>query len=187
MLRSNRPYTRRNYLVKKEFQVAFIMKFCLLLVVGILISTGLLFLFSQSSLTSSFQNSKLVIENTGLAILPSVVYTNLIIFALLSMVTVLLTLFISHKIAGPMFRFEKELKEIAQGNLTQKILLRKKDQINEIADCLNNMTESLREKVFRIRTEVEGILESASHHNVPQDLIEKLNHLHQDIESSFKI
>lgn len=67
---TKRSYKRRQYFIKKEFQVKFILKFCLLIVFGAIISTGLLFLFSQDTLTSSFQQSRLVIKSTGLAILP---------------------------------------------------------------------------------------------------------------------
>ena len=180
-------YRRRNYFVKKGFQSNFILKFCLIVLIGAILSTGLLFLFSQGTLTSSFQQSKLVIKNTSLAILPAVIYTNLITLGLITLATIAVTLFVSHKIAGPLFRFEKELKEIREGDLTGNIMLRRKDQITDMADGLNKMTASLHGKVLDIRTGVEHLIESASKQNVPQELIEELNHLHQKIEMNFKI
>ncbi len=177
---------RSHYFIKKDFQTRFILKFCLLLLFGVIVSTGLLFLFSQDTLTSSFQNSRLVIENTALAILPTVVYTGLVTLVLLTIATIAVTLFISHKIAGPMFRFEKELKEIGGGNLKKKVSLRKKDQAEELADCINDMTASLREKVIHIRTRLEHILEAAQKQNVSTDLIESLETLHQEISNNLK-
>ena len=177
---------RKHYFIKKDFQTKFILKFCFLILGGVVISTGLLFLFSQDTLTSSFHDSRLVIENTALAILPSIVYTSLITLGLLTSATIIITLFISHKIAGPMFRFEKELKEIGEGNLTKKILLRNKDQAAELADCINNMTTDLHEKVSRIRTELEHILESARKQDTPKEIIEELEHLHQEIVDNLK-
>jgi methyl-accepting chemotaxis protein len=180
------PYTRSHYFIKKDFQTKFILKFCLLLLAGVIVSTGLLFFFSQDTLTSSFQDSKLVIENTAMAILPNVIYTGLITLALLAIATIIVTLFISHRIAGPMFRFEKELKEIGEGDLTKKVSLRKKDQAQELADCINDMTASLRGRVLPIRTGLEHILKSARKQNAPKDLIEELEKLHQDILSNLK-
>jgi len=177
---------RRHYFIKKDFQVKFILKFCLLLLAAVIVSTGLLFLFSQDTLTSSFQNSRLVIENTALAILPTVVYTGLVTLVLLTIATIAVTLFISHKIAGPMFRFEKELKEIGEGNLKKKVSLRKKDQAEELAYCINEMTASLREKVIHIRTMLEHILKSAREQNASTDLIEALENLHQEISNNLK-
>jgi len=181
------PYKRRHYFIKKGFQFRFILKFCLIILVGVIFSTGLLFLFSQGTLTSSFQQSRLVIKNTASAILSTVIYTNLITLGLITLATIVVTVFISHKIAGPMFRFEKELKEIGKGDLTKNIRLRKKDQITEIAVSFNETIASLHEKVFAIQSDVEHLLESASKRNAPEGLVEELNHLYQKIGSSFKI
>lgn len=186
MSQGKNPYTRSHYFIKKDFQTKFILKFCLLLLAGVIVSTGLLFVFSRDTLTSSFQDSKLVIENTAMAILPNVVYTGLITLALLAIATIIVTLFISHRIAGPMFRFEKELKEIGEGDLTKKVSLRKKDQTQELADCINDMTASLRGKVLPIQAGLEHILKSAREQNAPKDLIEELEKLHQDILSNLK-
>lgn len=186
MSQGKSSYTRSHYFIKKDFQAKFILKFCLLLLAGVIVSTGLLFIFSRDTLTSSFQDSRLVIENTAIAILPNVVYTGLITLALLAIATIIVTLFISHRIAGPMFRFEKELKEIGEGDLTKKVSLRKKDQTQELADCINHMTASLRGKVIPIRTGLEHILKSARKQNASKDLIEELEKLHQDILSNLK-
>ncbi|MBE9582144.1 MAG: HAMP domain-containing protein [Proteobacteria bacterium] len=180
-------YKRRIFFIKKEFQIRFILKFCLLLLAGIAISTGLLFLFSQDTLTSSFEQSRLVIKSTGQAILPSVIYTNLITLGLVTLATIVVTLFVSHKIAGPMFRFEKELKQVAEGDLTKRVVLRKKDQITDMAESLNNMISSLHEKLLDIQTDVERIRQSASRQNAPKELIEELNKLHQNMANNFKI
>ena len=186
MSQEKQSYKRKNYFIKKDFQARFILKFCLILLAGVIISTGLLFLFSQDTLTSSFRHSRLVVENTGLAILPSALYTSLITLGLLTVATIIITLFISHKIAGPMFRLEKELKEIGQGDLTKKVMLRSKDQAAELADRINHMTASLHEKVVNIRTEVERILESARKENAPQKIVEGLERLHQEIMKNLK-
>ncbi len=178
---------RKNYFIKKQFQVRFILKFCILLLAGVILSTGLLFLFSQDTLTSSFQQSKLEIRNTAVAILPSVIYTNLITLGLVTLATVIVTLFVSHKIAGPLFRFEQELKEIGEGNLTKRVVLRKKDQITDMADRLNDMVASLQEKIRDIQGDVEGIRRSASQQKAQGSLIEDLDKLQQKVESHFKI
>jgi methyl-accepting chemotaxis protein len=187
MSQDKQSHRRTDYFIKKDFQFKFILKFCLLVFIGVVISTVLLFLLSQDTLTSSFEQSRLVVKKTGLAILPSVVYTNLITLGLITIATIIVTLFVSHKMAGPMFRFEEELKEIGKGNLTKKVMIRKKDQIADMAVCLNNMVSSLHAKVLDIQTEVEHIRQSASRQNAPTSLIEELNRLHQKIGSSFKI
>ena len=186
MVQSAQQYQRRNYFIKKGFQVRFILKFCLLMLLGIIISTGLLFISSQGTLTSSFKDSRLIIENTSLAILPAIIYTSLITICLLMLATIVVTLFISHKIAGPMFRFEKDLKEIGEGNLTKKVVLRQKDQAAELADSITDMTALLREKVVNIRQGIEKVLGSARAPNAAPEIVEGLERLLEDIRANLK-
>ena len=96
-------------------------------------------------------------------------------------------LVISHRLAGPLYRFEKELREIGEGDLTRDIRLRKEDQIRDMADSLNKMSAQLREKIFAIQNEVEQLIESASEQNIPESYIGKLKALHQKIGTNFKI
>ncbi len=180
-------YKRRKVFIKKDYQLKFILKFCLILLAGALLSTGLLFLLSQGTLTSSFQDSRLVVKNTAFAIIPAVLLTNAITLVLISAAAIFIVLLISHKIAGPMFRFEKDLLEIGEGNLAKKVFLRKKDQFTDMGESLNHMTASLRVKVGVIYDEVEQLNESAKKQNAPEKLIEELNHLQQTILQSFNI
>jgi len=177
---------RKNYFVKKDFQVRFILKFCLLLFIGVVLSTGLLFLFSQDSLTSSFQQSRLEIKNTSIAILPSVMVTNLITLGLITLGTIIVTLLVSHKIAGPLFRFEKELDAVSKGDLTKRVILREKDQGKDMADSLNVMISSFHDKVSDIQADIDAIRESALRHNASKALIDELERLGKKISGYFR-
>ena len=182
-----KSYKRRKVFIKKDYQLKFILKFCLILFAGALLSTGILFLLSQGTLTSSFQDSRLVVKNTALAIIPAVLITNSITLVMITLTAVIVVLLISHKIAGPMFRFEKYFLEIGEGNLAKKIILRKKDQFTDMSESLNLMTANLRVKVGAIYDEVEQLNESAKKQQAPEKLIKELNHLQQNILKSFNI
>jgi len=182
-----RQYRRRQYFIKKDYQFKFILRFCILVLAGGFISTGLLFLFSRGTLTSTFDQSRLVVKSTAFAILPSLLLTNVITLILIALATIGVVLFLSHKIAGPMFRFESDLKQIGKGDLTTTIRLREKDQITEMADSLNQMTQSLRGKVQALENEVEQVLESAMEQGAPDKVVHDLDHLLQDIGRHFII
>jgi methyl-accepting chemotaxis protein len=178
---------RKRIFVKKGFQFRFVLKFCFVILGGVVVSTGLLFLLSQNSLTSSFNHSRLVIKSTGFAILPAVIYTNLIVLGLITLATIFVTLIVSHKIAGPMFRFEKELSQIGEGDLSKKISLRKEDQMVEMAGCLNQMVENLHGKIVEIRDGVVQAREAAVEGNASEETIERLRQAERLIEDKFRI
>jgi methyl-accepting chemotaxis protein len=51
------------------------------------------------------------------------------------------TIFISHKIAGPLFRFSKAFNEVEKGNYRSRISLRKQDEGHPVAQEFNEAME----------------------------------------------
>jgi len=180
-------YRRRTYFIKKEYQFKFILKFCLIVLAGSVLSTGILFFLSRDTLTSSFENSRLTVQSTALAIMPAAIVTNLITLIVISMAAIVVLLFISHKIAGPIYRFEKELGEIAQGDLTKRITLRRKDQFTELAEYLNTMTANLREKIMAVHAEIDHLIDTAAAQGANETLLHEIKSLGEGLGRRFKI
>lgn len=151
---------RRQVYIKKKFQNNFIFKFTMVLVLGGILSVSLTLFNTQGTLTTSYINSKLVVQSTPLAIMPSVIFTTLITTIILGIVAGFVTLLVSHKIAGPMYRFENDIQRIATGNLKDRIRIRHGDQFQEMANSLNQMIDSLNISVTEIGKEVEQLVNS---------------------------
>jgi nitrogen fixation/metabolism regulation signal transduction histidine kinase len=49
----------------------------------------------------------------------------------------LMTIFFSHKIAGPLYRLEKACHSLIEGNYTEKVTLRKGDEMQNLAGLFN--------------------------------------------------
>jgi len=175
-------HRRRHYFIHKRFQSGFILKFCALIAAGAVISTALLSLFSQGTLTSTFKNGRLEIEMTSAAILPAVITTNLITIGLIGLAAIGVTLFVSHKLAGPMYRFEADLKTLAQGDLTQTVRLRKKDQFQSFALQLNDTVAALHAKVADVRARAEALAADQ-----PPERAEPLREVVRQIDAQFKL
>ena len=52
-----------------------------------------------------------------------------------------LTIFFSHKIAGPVYRFEKACQSVLEGNYTDRVRLRQGDEMVNLAGLFNGMLE----------------------------------------------
>ena len=59
---------------------------------------------------------------------------------------VLLTVFFSHKVAGPVYRFEKVCHDMIAGNYTDEIHLRKGDEMQNLSFLLNEVLLKTRER-----------------------------------------
>lgn len=72
---------------------------------------------------------------------------------------VLLTIFFSHKVAGPVYRFEKVLNNMIQGIYTDKINLRQGDEMQNLARLFNEALMRTRERLQSVgeyKTEKEN-------------------------------
>jgi len=65
----------------------------------------------------------------------------------------ILSILVTHTIAGPVYRMERVAREIGAGNLTGNTKLRPRDELKELADAFNTMTEGLADKVRVLREE----------------------------------
>ena len=164
---------RRNYFIKKEFQTKFILKFCGLVILGAVISGVSLYLFSRGTVTTTFVNSRLSIMSTADYILPALFGSSIVTIALIGLVTAVVVRYLSHRIAGPLYKIEKSVKEIGAGDLTLKIKLRSTDEIKKMADCVNEMAKELKNQALEIKTK-SGDLDRQIDNLEIQDALKKL-------------
>lgn len=76
-----------------------------------------------------------------------------VVFVLLALHSVL----VSHRIAGPLYRFRSIFKAVAEGDLSIRANLRKTDYLGKESDSLNEMIVSLRTKLAGIRKHSEEV------------------------------
>lgn len=164
-MENNIPDRRKNYYIKKKFQRDFILKFLILVVAGVLISGAIVYFMSRGALTTTFDNSRLAIRNTADYILPYVLLGGVVVMIIIGFASIIVTLFASHKIAGPLYHIGKGVDELASGNLRVRFALRGGDEIKELAYKLDNMARSLNLRGAAIKNaliDLESSLKDAS-------------------------
>ena len=182
---------RRNYYVDKEFQKKFIIKFCLLVILGTVISGVLIYLMSQGTVTTVFENSRLKIKSTADFILPAVLGSSLIVIILVGLAAIFVTLYASHKISGPLYRIAKDLERVIAGDFKVKFSLRQHDQLQALAENIDKTVCMVREDIDGLKKgllEIESALEELEKTGNSSKLGEMKNKL-QDINkklSKFK-
>src|SRR5437899_5900300 len=68
--------------------------------------------------------------------------------ALMIPASAVFSIYLTHRLAGPLYRFEQTARELIQGNLGLRIRLRKRDELHELAGLLNEVFDML-EQAFR--------------------------------------
>jgi methyl-accepting chemotaxis protein len=77
----------------------------------------------------------------------------LVVFILLALHSIL----VSHRIAGPLYRFRSIFKAVAEGDLSIRANLRKTDYLGKESDSLNEMILNLRTKLVGIQKHSEAL------------------------------
>ena len=181
---------RRKYYINREFQSKFIIKFCVLIALACLIFGALVYLLSMTSSTTAFENSRLVIKSTADFLLPVMILTAIITTVIISLAVISVTLFLSHKIAGPAYRFERAAQEVTEGNLSFQVKLRSADQLQFVAESMDAMVKSLNTRISSLREKIDSlslVIEKQSDKNqTSKEVKELIDDISQEI-SAFKL
>ena len=138
------PYRRKQYLVDRSYQMRFVTRvFMVVLVVAVassLLSTGLL-------MKSMYQPD--LPQQSLIASLIAVAITLLIELLLAIPVVFFLGIRQSHRVVGPMNRLKRTLEAIGAGDFSQRITLRQGDALEDLAKSVNQMAEALAKRSGR--------------------------------------
>ncbi len=83
-----------------------------------------------------------------------IVQKSMIIYLLSSILVIsgviVITLFYSHRVAGPLYRLSVAAREISEGELSSPVRLRKSDVVHPLAETLNEVSESHSQTINQI-------------------------------------
>ncbi len=165
-------HKRRNYFINKQVQGVYAL--------FLIMSVGIISLLVSMEILRSFYhsfggvNGESFLANIDLFFVIKVV----VLLSLGSLVIGGLSLFASHRIAGPIFRLNKSLKNITKGNYDERLSFRKNDYFQEIAKNFNDMADSFENK---LSTENKSIHKMS---NKLDDIVEQMSLSDFDREST---
>ncbi len=151
---AKRPYKRRQILVDRfQYQLLLINLlyfFAILLIFSAALFVPLIIQLESSTLSQPEQE---VVATQFLSLHARVWPALLIAFLLLAIHSI----FVSHRIAGPLMRFRNTFKAVAAGDLSIRVTIRKHDYLGSEADILNEMIAGLRTRIKDIEKHYEEV------------------------------
>lgn len=182
-----KPRKLKNYFIKPGFQsrLAAIMVLVVIIVANIVgaIAYGV----SCESL-KSFCNDYHIPDGPatiGRLLMPGILIAELVSVFIASLLCVTIT----HIVAGPVYRMERVVRGIGEGDLTNFIKLRQRDELKDLADSMNEMTLGLRNKVINIKENFEEVrnnfegLRSSLPDNKFVEISQKLNNIDETLQN----
>jgi methyl-accepting chemotaxis protein len=153
---------RKNYFIKKSFQIKFIIAFVLLLLVEAAAIVGLFMFMSRETLTTGYSGAHFVIEKTSSFFAISFIIIILVVGTAMALAGVILFMLLSHQIAGPLYRVEKTLEGVSRGNLARRIKLRKTDQLKKLQGTFNMALDKMESQIKEIEVDLKEARRLAS-------------------------
>ncbi len=129
----SKPFQRKTIIVKKNLQYRYML----------LISFSVFVAFIVMSLDMMWTISKVVNEHPMMQPMLDEIFSMAPLFtvkiAMYLLIVIIVSAVISHKMAGPIYKFEKSCQTVASGDLSHRVFLRKGDQLMELQDSFNEM------------------------------------------------
>lgn len=136
-------WRRRNYLINKEFQFRYIARIVFGMIVMALVLGFTVYFTTWARIMDEFYTIPRIASQYA-SLFGSVTQLMGVFLLIFLVLAVIWSVFASHSIAGPIYRFEKTLQAITEGDLTLRVGLRKTDEFKHMADTLNQMVGELR-------------------------------------------
>ncbi len=184
-----KKFIRRKKVIKPKFQLKMAASSVLFLIMYSLV-LGVAIFYPLASEYSSTTDAN---HRAQLAFSALTVHENLWPALLcISIVVFVGTILLSHRIAGPMYRFEKTIETLTTGDFSIRIRLRKRDEFHEFAELINNLSEYLEnrhseEQAFR--NDCKELMDQLAYIMRSQngEQIEQLQPIMDDLKAKFNV
>ncbi len=189
-------YHRRNYFINKDFQGRYIFSYFLFVIIGSIIFVVILGLFSADSMTMVYSQHDLQLGSTPAILMKQFVRAHWIFVVGGGIIVIVASIFITHRIAGPLYRLEKSLDEMIKGNISVNTTLRLKDEGQELARKMNQFNEALSLRLKELNeagSELDAVIQRLAtalpSENISKAVtneIQQLRTLHKRLKDSLK-
>ena len=157
---------RSQYFVKKKLQLKlFLLLIMIAVIILVMVGADVIFIKNNFFLGTRIVNNPNL--KTGAMFVMVLVNVGIILG---------FPLYVTHKIAGPIYRLEIEMERIGNGDLSNTIKLRKGDFLTELAVSLNGMQDSMKYRLGNIRKSIFEIFEE-QYFDLEGEKKEKLEYL----------
>jgi len=153
------PIYKRTFVVNREYQLGFVIRLLAIVLAGAGIFMATFYLLSQGTMSVSYEHYDIRLGRSSNMLMPQVLTATLIYCVLTGLTVALITIVVTHRMAGPVHRIVKTVSEMQDGDMTPRIRLRKKDSTGELADALNRLFDGYADVIQGASGDVHALAE----------------------------
>lgn len=144
---------------------------CSFLFISGIFFTSIIFYFSslQTSASTYLESFKLLTHlRHEIFVRSIVIYSSATLFIIAGISCI--CLFYSHRIVGPIYRLTQFVRNIADGDLSGKVVLRSNDEVQSLADNLNRLVGSYNKNISGLAVKCQQIRQTLSEFSSEEQL-----------------
>jgi len=126
---------RRKYIVKRDFQLRIFFETAIFMFFVAALVGWTVYLGVFKTIIFELSGEKITLINRLIS------FRMLIWFLPTVLAIIVISVFLTHQIAGPIFVFQRTIKNLTEGKPVRKIYLRKNDKLKDLADDLNRFID----------------------------------------------
>ncbi|MBI4042004.1 MAG: hypothetical protein HY391_00870 [Deltaproteobacteria bacterium] len=186
---SVKPQRRKRILVNTYFQLKWAAYFVLIALVTTVIVGAAIYFITQGTanflIAHGLHRSPDIFAYIGNQ--RALIYGSLaVIFLFLAVILFVAGVFLTHRVAGPLYALNRKMLEMAQGNYENTLRFRKKDEFRFLASSYNGLVSAVRKTVNKDLEYIARLETLLAGKGVPADVAarakEELSHYRQEKE-----
>lgn len=172
----------KNLLINKNLQGKIVLALFLAVLISCFTFILIFSFFSTDSMTIIYKNNELSMGETPLMLLQKALTANWFFLASCGTLLIVAAIIGTHRIAGPLFRFEKVLGSMVKRDLRETIRLREKDEAKELALQINTFNGILSRDIRELNRRSRAIDDLTKQYSA----LSSSNLTAEDIDSIFQ-
>ncbi|MDY6903628.1 MAG: HAMP domain-containing protein [Thermodesulfobacteriota bacterium] len=160
MTQQHKRYKRRIYILKDTAQPRYIFTYFIIFCLGVFLFSIVFSLLSMETTSIVYENQYFSVGRTPTVLLTDLFGSGWVIVALGGLLLFIVTVFLTHRISGPLYRLNASIKAMAAGDFSFQVVLRKKDDAKELAESLNRLSDELSGRIADLRSVNEALKEA---------------------------
>lgn len=177
---------RHIILINRDFQFKLIGKFIMINILILIIFGFFLYIFLNSEVESNLLSAHVMYKNIKDMLFPIIITLSIINIFVSSIIIAVFVLYASHKIAGPLFRFNEALKDVLKRNLKTFTAVREGDQLYECSVTLKQVCNVLTEDISGIKARIAELRDLCKKSGQTDETAKKINEL-ENIINLYKL
>ena len=170
---------RKHYLILPSYQLKLVGFMSLIVFLGSILHGFFLYRITSKNIQEGFLSAHNRLRSTWEILKPAIIVTNGLSFLLISIFILIIAIFISHKIIGPIFKIAGHIKKLSSGALNLPALrLRKGDEGRILCESVNELQDKYRQRFIRLKKLKENIdQESLNNKEISENIAEILHEI----------